>query len=311
MGMFVTCSFCGKRGTRSDEHVWAQWMHDTPGAIELLRETHGERIQRDYFKPTRGADGRYLHEAAQLGPMAKWLPNVKVPVCEACNGGWMSSLEQQVKAVLGPFILNGQQPLRLSSCDLRTIATWATKSWMAYALLRPHHLNPFAKHEYQSMASAPGPLPRSQIWLLHSLEPGAHVAMGIDSSLMSFGGAPPDLVAAQDNWAYAYLAVSAVVLTMQLLPPEAPEDMADIFAPPMLAHLAARRIWPNVRPQFFPLGVVPDEVVLSLRQYPQQVFEIVGLPTVGLAEDDAAEVMRQFMAGADPTELRRQWNPPE
>jgi len=311
VGKFVTCSFCGKRGVRSDEHVWAQWMHDTPGAIELLRETHGERIQRDYLKPGRGADGRYLHEPAQLGPMAKWLPNVKVTICEACNGGWMSNLEKQVQAVLGPFILKDQQPLRLSSDDVKTIATWATKSWMAYALLRPHHQNPFTEQEYQSMASGPQPLARSQIWLLHAREPGSHVAMGIDSSIMSFRSAPPDLATAQDNWAYAYLAVAGVVLVMQLLPPEARDDMADLLAPPMLAHTSARRVWPDLRPQFFPLGVVPDEVVLSLRRYPQEVFRIVGLPTVGLTGYDSAEVVRQFMAGADPTELRRQWNSPE
>lgn len=311
MGKYLTCPFCGEHRARADEHVWAQWMHGTPGAVELLHETHGERIPREYSRPTRRADGRYGTEAAQLGPTAKWLPNAKVPVCNACNSGWMSRLEQQAKAVLGPFVLGGQRPLRLSRTDLRTVSTWATKSWMAYSLLRPAHQNPFTKDEYRSMASSPAPLSRMQIWLLHSLEPRAHVAMGIASALMGTDGSLPDLANEQDNWGYAYLAVSTVVLAMQLLPTGAPEEVAEIFSPPMLDHPAVRRIWPTLRPQFFPLGVVSDELVASLLEYPHEVFSNVGLPTVGLTNEDGAEVFQQFLAGANPTELRQLWNPPD
>ncbi|GAA4705496.1 hypothetical protein [Nocardioides conyzicola] len=310
MAKYLTCPFCGDHGIRTDEHVWAQWMHDTPGAVELLSESHGERVQRDYFKPTRDVDGRYQSEPAQLGPMATWLPNVKVPVCEACNSGWMSQLEEQVKGILGPFILEGKHPLRLGADDLRTIATWATKSWMSYALLRPPHNNPFTEGEYRTMASSPAPLARSQIWLFHSHESGAQVAMGIDSSLMGEGSAP-DLTSAQDNWGYAYLAVSSVVLAMQVVPPQAPKGMGDVFAPPMTGHRAIRRIWPDLRPQFFPLGVVPDELVVALRRHPQEVFAAMGLPTEGLTDEDAEEVRRQFLAGADPAELRKVWGQSE
>lgn len=307
MGKYLACPFCGETGIRSAEHVWAQWMHDTPGAIELLRETHGERVPREYSKLKRDEDGRYRYALGDLGPMARWLPNVKVPVCRACNGGWMSQLEQCVKSILGPFVLEGKRPLRLSSDDLTTIAAWATKSWMAYALLRPAHQNPFTLDEYRSMASSPAPLVRAQVWLLHSTEPGAHVAMGMDSSLISLEGLPPELGEAQDNWAYAYLAVSTVVLAMQLLPAGAPDGMADVLSPPMLRHPLSRRIWPDLRRQYFPLGIVPDDLVASLRRYPQAVFEGVGLPTLGLTDDDAAAVLEQFLAGSDPAELRQAW----
>lgn len=42
-----------------------------------------------------------------------------------------------------------------------TLATWATKSWMAYALLRLPHENPFTLEEYRTMAAKPAPLVRS------------------------------------------------------------------------------------------------------------------------------------------------------
>src|SRR6476469_3805100 len=141
---------------------------------------------------TRQDDGRYRSEVTDAGQMAKWLPNVKVPVCAGRNNGWMSQLEDRVKAILGPFIFDDVRPLKLSRDDLLTLATWATKSWMAYALLRGSHHNPFTEDEYRAMASSAGPLERSQIWVMHSHDEAAHVAMGIISSLMTYGGAVPD-----------------------------------------------------------------------------------------------------------------------
>jgi hypothetical protein len=72
-------------------------MHDTPGAIELLKETHGERIPTPHPRLTHQEDDRYRSEVSDAGQMAKWLPNVKVRVCAGCNNGWMGQLEERVK----------------------------------------------------------------------------------------------------------------------------------------------------------------------------------------------------------------------
>jgi hypothetical protein len=306
----VVCPFCGLGGIRTDEHVWAQWMHTTPGAVELLQDARGERIEREHSGLRRGDDGRYRYEVVKAGRMAMWLPNVKVPVGNVCNNGWMAQLEESTKKILGPFVFDGTKPLRLSPDHLHTLATWATKSWMAYALLRVPHQNPFTTDEYRSMASFPQPLDRTQIWMLHSLEPQAHVGLGIESTLLSTGETPPDLASAQDNWAYGYLAVSTVVFAMQLLPPGAPPETGDVLAPPMLASSIVRRIWPEPRAQYFPLDVVQDANLRALLDYPQQIFNATGLPTVGLTDDDATGVLREFQDGADPAELRRRWNQP-
>src|SRR5665811_288369 len=50
-----TCPFCGKVGRRSKEHVWPQWLHDSPVAQELLRSAHGERISYGYSDLERTA----------------------------------------------------------------------------------------------------------------------------------------------------------------------------------------------------------------------------------------------------------------
>lgn len=274
----------------------------------MLSETVGERIERASLRLLRGEDGKLRRESAVVGRMAKWLPNVKVTVCEPCNSGWMSSLEDATKTILAPLILDGASHVRLSRENLLTLATWATKSWMAYALLSGPQQNPFTTEEYRSMAADPRPLDRSQLWLMRSFEPGAEVAMTLNTSLLTFGDAP-DLAAAQDNWAYGILSVSTVVLALQLLPADAPRGMDELVAPPMLSSPpVARRIWPDLRPQFFPLDLLPPGALGALLRYPAQIFDALGLPTVGLTDQDATEVLQQYRDGADPRELRRQWD---
>lgn len=306
------CPFCGGLGTQTGEHVWAQWMHDTPGALALLEGTHGERMRYEQSRLHLGADGRYEHERVVSRHVAKWLPNVKVKVCETCNTGWMSALESSAKAILSPLVLEGHTYLRLSADDLVALATWATKSWMAYALLRLPHQNPFTTDEYRSMAADPMPLGRSQVWLMHSRDPGAHVSMSLESSLASNEANPiPDLVSAQDNWAYGLVAVNSVVLFIQVLPPDAPIGMADVMVPRFLSEpRLARQIWPDQRPQFYPLQTLPPGALGTLVRYGRDVFDAVGLPTVGLNRDDGRAVLEQFRQGADPIQLRRDWNQP-
>lgn len=131
----VNCPFCGDRGLKTKEHVWGQWLHETPGAKALLDGTHGERVPRTFSFIRKDEDGHYRRVDASGGYGAKWLPNVTVPVCEACNTKWMSALEDQAKAIVGPFIFD-RIPVRLSAHDLRSLTTWGTTSWMAYALTR-------------------------------------------------------------------------------------------------------------------------------------------------------------------------------
>lgn len=302
------CPFCGQAGERSKEHVWAQWLHETEGAKALLEGTHGERIPMPDGVLVKGDDGRCQTAWASRGKYAKWLPHVTVWVCGTCNSEWMGQLEDQTRTILKPFVLDGENLLTLSEDDLFTLATWATKSWMAYALTAPAQRNPFTEDEYRAMAANPKPLVRCQIWLLHAAEPRSEVGMGIHSTLFTFGR--PDL-AAPDNTGHAYLAVAGVVLFMALAPTDAPDGFIEhVLTPPSVSGNGVRRIWPHPRRQYFPLARVPDEEVAALLDYPVRLAEAVGLPTAGLTDDDTAEVMQEYLDGADPTELRRRWGPP-
>jgi hypothetical protein len=296
------CPFCGSVGKGSDEHVWSQWLRETEGAKALLQNSHGERTAMPSDVIRKDADGRYRTVSEPRGSYAKLLPHVQVRVCEPCNTGWMSRLEDQVKQIVAPFVFDGDSHVTLSADDLLILATWATKSWMAYALTGPAQKNPFLVEEYREMAALPQPLDRSQIWLLHATEPHAHVGIGIASTLLR-QGPPPDLEV-PDNAAHAYLAAAGVVLFMALVPPDAPDEMVGIFAPSMLTGSGIRRVWPNPRKQYFPLDTVPDAQLAALLDFPSEWANHMGLPVDGLTDEDAATVFQDFLDGADPAELR-------
>lgn len=305
MGKFVNCPFCGRRGEKTQEHVWAQWLQESEAPQRLLSGTYGERIPRVHQRLRRGSSGRYETFEQLPGPYAKWLPNLTVSVCADCNSGWMSRLEDQVKRLLSPFFHEGR-PVRLSVDDLGLLATWATKCWMAYSLTKAPEQNPFTTQEYRAVAAAPAPLGRSRVWLLHSESPVAQVAIGVASTLLTFGPLP-DLTQAQDNTAFGYLAASSVVLYLALVPPDIPAMVAISMTPKAMTLPAVRMCWPSARRQFFPLDEVPDDAVQSLIEYPQELFSAIGLPVTGLNDSDARQVRDDFHAGADPARLRDQW----
>lgn len=216
MAKQVECPFCGKTGVRTKEHVWAQWRRDTPAAVELLRSTNGERSPRQHSQYEKDDSGRWRTSPVAAGHGAKWLPNVTVDVCDACNNGWMSALENRTKAILGPLLFEDARSVRLSADDLRLLGTWVTKSIMAYALTRPALRNPFTVDEYRRIASGSGPIVRSRVWMFSSTASQAQVAMRIDTTLLSDDPKSPDLGALSDNTAVAYLTASGVAFFMLL-----------------------------------------------------------------------------------------------
>jgi hypothetical protein len=215
------------------------------------------------------------------GQYAKWLPNLTVDICADCNNGWMSVLETQAKNILEPFFRT-KRPIRLTTDELTVLTVWATKSWMAYSLAGPEQRNPFTVSKYSQIAQRQTPLDRSMVWIMHSQDEGAHVGIGISPSLLT-PGPPLDGLAVPDNCGFTYLAADTLVMFLFLLPPDAPDGMAEaVFTPPVVTNRTVRRIWPSPRRQFFPLGELPHGALGALRRYPEQAWENLGLPTLGL-----------------------------
>ena len=259
---------------------------------------------------SRASDGRLERRISVLGAYARDLPHVTVWVCKACNSGWMSQLEEDAKRLLGPFVFGGAPFVKLGVDDLRRLAGWASKSWMAYSLTRSAISNPFSEADYGSIVGSSLPVGRCLIWLFHSHESRAHVGIGMTSTyLEQVERRPMDLAEVADNCAFAYLAVASCVLFMVRVPNDFPAEVEWTMIPPQVRTYGARQIWPDQRRQYFPLEVMPDYDFDQLLDYPRLLAEQISLPTVGLTEHERAEVVKQYLDGTDPRELRRRWEP--
>ena len=103
------CIFCG--GPRlSREHVWPQWL-----------DQYVPKNMTEYF-----AGETTAHPTFEENKRKKWggdprSRSLKI-VCEKCNSGWMSKLQEQAKSILLPLILG--QPAVLNQNAQECLAAW-------------------------------------------------------------------------------------------------------------------------------------------------------------------------------------------
>lgn len=133
------CAFCGGRPL-TREHVWPDWVRRLVADAPAMRYR-----QRMEFESTAREKRDFM-----LRPFAL---TVKA-VCAACNNGWMSRLEQAAQPLLMPG-LHGRGK-RLSPGAQQTLATWAFKSALVYALTRRSLRGvPDAHYEHLLMHGSP------------------------------------------------------------------------------------------------------------------------------------------------------------
>jgi len=125
-----TCVFCGGSPV-TKEHVWSDWLR-----------AHIPRHMRKWssYKATEYSTG--IESAARKRPGAVHDWQVRC-VCQDCNTGWMSRLENKIKPILGPLV-DGQCG-RLSEQDQYILATWITLKVMIAEFDNPervtvHHM---------------------------------------------------------------------------------------------------------------------------------------------------------------------------
>lgn len=111
--MKKTCIFCSRRAT-THEDVIPKWI------LRLLRKQDGERVPmrtRRLGKPP--ADRIVADSAQKVGS-----------VCSGCNNGWMSRLEEDVKPILTPMVLDNS--VMLTAQQQERLTTWMTKCAFLY-----------------------------------------------------------------------------------------------------------------------------------------------------------------------------------
>jgi hypothetical protein len=109
------CIFCGEI-VNSKEDAWPLWLvkllgNDKMGIIE---------DQRGKLKLSSWRAGKY--------------PLRTGCVCQKCNNGWMSDLENQTKPIIERFFL--EKEVALDPSNQTTLAIWTCKNAMVYEALR-------------------------------------------------------------------------------------------------------------------------------------------------------------------------------
>jgi hypothetical protein len=113
------CAFCDTpltRENRSKEHVLPQWLID----FLLIRK---EKIETTHFSSKGETLTTRKHTLENL---------LAGQICEVCNNGWMSELEQAAIPILKPLILGKTTVVELNDKERQIISRWTAKT--AFAL---------------------------------------------------------------------------------------------------------------------------------------------------------------------------------
>jgi hypothetical protein len=114
------CIFCGKRGL-TKEHIWPDW----------LRKVLGPSMSSSHFYSTSGM-GRRRTFTNRTGSIQSRKLRI---VCEVCNNGRMSRLQNNAKARLIPLIRGHH--ISLTEADHKILAAWSMMFTMVVEFLDP------------------------------------------------------------------------------------------------------------------------------------------------------------------------------
>jgi len=107
------CAFCRSTAKLTGEHLWSDWMNDLfPGRKHFtMRDKHGK-----FSKKWRTAE-------------LDWTAKV---VCEPCNGGWMSKIENEHAKPAMTDLIRGTGDITISKSIARSIALFAFKTAVVF-----------------------------------------------------------------------------------------------------------------------------------------------------------------------------------
>lgn len=155
------CPFCGARA-QTKEHVWPQWLREYPPYQLMRTGRHGQRFHQTEYVPDRGAlTLRQQH-------IAEFLPNVVADVCEGCNNGWMSVMEAQVRALIGPLMQPGTaaSPPPLDYGTQTLLAAWFSKCAYGYSAATLSEPNrPWTLDQFNALRERKAPAAHARIWI--------------------------------------------------------------------------------------------------------------------------------------------------
>lgn len=112
------CAFCGEIGKLSKEHIFSQWIQKSAAKPK----THTNHI---ISRPS-AATVRHEWQRGRVNRPGDPLEQTLKVVCEHCNNGWMSRLDQRIDDTL----CAPDRPLKIA--DYRDLATWSVMKTMIW-----------------------------------------------------------------------------------------------------------------------------------------------------------------------------------
>jgi hypothetical protein len=110
----MRCLSCGPTSARaSREHVFSDW---------LLKELECEKLPMNFYR--RAGDGSITDHRSGIANSSFKLKEI----CEDCNNGWMSRLEDSAKPVIVDLIRKQRTLDSLAEEERRILAKWAGKT---------------------------------------------------------------------------------------------------------------------------------------------------------------------------------------
>lgn len=141
--MAKTCVFCGKEGSLSREHIWPDWLSKMYLRKGDEKHTFGSRthLDKDLVR-----DGTY-ERPGHLFSLRNRL------VCQNCNNGWMSQVENEAKPIIVRMISGEKHKLSRDQLDI--LSFWiAMKAVTAEFIEKAESLEVTPPEERLSMMEA-------------------------------------------------------------------------------------------------------------------------------------------------------------
>lgn len=152
----MQCIFCGSTAKLTREHVFPQW----------LREVFPDLGEADYLRRlvTFSRDESHQRPGRTFDVVVR-------DVCEECNNGWMSALEEQARPILTPMLRD--EPRTLTAPEQHVVATWPTKTMLTIQGANIGGERVASPEQYRWFYENQTPLSVSYAWLCRPVARGA------------------------------------------------------------------------------------------------------------------------------------------
>ncbi len=139
-----SCIFCNGRAS-TIEDAWPLWL------VGLLG-----RIPPGRMEAERAGQETRIWKAEK--------PELRVKnVCDHCNNGWMSDLENRVKPIIKALFT--KESVTLDSYDQTTLTVWSLKTAMVYETLRSNQPWFFDEAERRELMDTLKPIQHTSVWI--------------------------------------------------------------------------------------------------------------------------------------------------